>query len=641
LNGNFWLLGGNQDNDSTGNPYEYDGLWKYDVTTGLWTWMNGPNPLAPPGVSIYGVQGVPSPQNFPANGHNSNHNLTWTDLQGNLWLFGAGEDAIGSVNLNGYPNDLWKYDIATNQWTWMHGPNTSGVLPSYGTLQTPSLVNLPPAPFESGSRWIDNDGNLWMYGSEYDAMWKFDISINQWIWMSGQSQGVTIPVNYGTKGVAAVSNTPGSRTIFTSFKDECGNFWFYDAYSPLGGFFGSEFTREMWMYNPSTYLWTWMVGDTVATSDYDPTFSQQCVPTDSLPGAYSWECRQAWTDKDYRFWMFSTYAGNSSELCMFDPVTLKFTWVAGALSTSSGVYGSQGIPATTNTPGSMLAACAFTAINGDLWLYGYATDPTTFQAINTLWRYQIDPNCPAPSSLTPISLGSDSSGCTPLSIQPVVTTPAGSSLHWDFGVGSTLADTSNQISPVYTYTTPGTYQITLTAETQSPLGCRVKDSVFATVIAQQTNLGNDTLLCGAQNLVLDPGGTGTYLWNTGETTPTITVNQSGLYTVQVSNSTLTCSDTIVVTINNGGGIEPINVFSPNSDGINDVFDVGNPAPENYQLEIFNRWGAVVFSSTDPTKNWDGTHNQQRAGEGVYYWIANYQDCDGKLQSRSGFVHIVK
>jgi gliding motility-associated-like protein len=637
LNGNFWILGANTGLDSNGSSVAYDGLWKYDVPTGLWTWMNGPALLSTPGLSIYGVQGVPSPQNFPANGGGSLHNLTWTDLSNNLWLFGAGSGAIPGPSPNA---DLWKYNIATNEWTWMHGPNTTPQPANYGTLQVPAATNLPPGAFENEAGWVDNSSNLWMYGSEYDAMWKFDISINQWTWMSGQSQGALIPVNYGQRGVPAATNTPGSRTIFTNFTDRCGNFWFYGSSRDP---FNAPQTREMWMYNPTTYLWTWMAGDPIATSDYDPEFTQQCVATDSLPGSGSAECRQAWTDKDYRFWMFSTDAGNSSELCMFDPITLKFTWVAGTLSTSSGIYGSQGIPATTNTPGSMLGACAFTAINGDLWLYGSTTDPTTFQTINTLWRYQIDPNCPAPSSsLTPISLGSDSSGCTPLTIQPIITAPAGSSLHWDFGVSSTLADTSNQISPVYTYTTPGTYQITLTAETQSSLGCRITDSVFATVVVEESpDLGNDTLICGSQNLVLDPGGTGTYLWNTGETTPTITVNQSGLYTVQVSNSTLTCSDTIVLTIDNGGGIAPINVFSPNSDGINDVFDIGNPVQENYQLEIFNRWGAVVFSSTDPTKNWDGTHNQQRAGEGVYYWIANYQDCDGKQQSKSGFVHIVQ
>ena len=53
--GNFWLFGGDQNISSTGDP-DFNDLWKYDVTTGEWTWMNGSNKLG--GAGDYGTQGV-------------------------------------------------------------------------------------------------------------------------------------------------------------------------------------------------------------------------------------------------------------------------------------------------------------------------------------------------------------------------------------------------------------------------------------------------------------------------------------------------------------------------------------------------------------------------------------------------------
>jgi gliding motility-associated-like protein len=88
-----------------------------------------------------------------------------------------------------------------------------------------------------------------------------------------------------------------------------------------------------------------------------------------------------------------------------------------------------------------------------------------------------------------------------------------------------------------------------------------------------------------------------------------------------------------------------NSFTPNGDGTNDVFlpvitsgvDLGN-----YQLLIFNRWGQVVFSTTDPTMGWDGTYmNLQEfltgednfAQDGTYTWkiILNSSQNEGAVE----------
>src|ERR1022692_2052154 len=108
--GNFWVYGGTW-------PYSYNDLWKYNPLTNEWTWMKGTASIAQP--PTYGTRGAPDPSNSP--GERSLFAASWVDTSGNFWLFGGGEAIGNTYNLK---NDLWKYDIGTNNWTWMKGDST-------------------------------------------------------------------------------------------------------------------------------------------------------------------------------------------------------------------------------------------------------------------------------------------------------------------------------------------------------------------------------------------------------------------------------------------------------------------------------------------------------------------------------------
>lgn len=85
---------------------------------------------------------------------------TWTDAGGNLWLF-AGEGP------SGIHNDLWKYDISTNQWTWVKGDNTQTQvtrLGVYGTRRVAAPANKPGHRQLGPATWIDAQGTFWMFG---------------------------------------------------------------------------------------------------------------------------------------------------------------------------------------------------------------------------------------------------------------------------------------------------------------------------------------------------------------------------------------------------------------------------------------------------------------------------------------------
>ncbi len=295
--GNLWLFGGLTSNSSYLND-----LWKYNIATDQWIWVNGTSTTNQTGV--YGTSGVAAATNRPGARYNS---TTWTDASGNFWLFGGYGSASNSNS--GSLNDLWKYSPATNQWTWMHGANSTGqpgISGIYGTIGSPAPANVPGARFYAVS-WIDAADNLWLFGgltsnsSFLNDLWKYDPNTNQWAWMKGDS-AVNQKGIYGTLGMAATGNKPGARYSGITWTDITGNFWL------LGGFgydytsAGSNYLNDLWKYSPATNQWAWING---SNSGGQPgVFGTQGVPaTVNRPGARAYS--NSWKDTSGNFWIFS------------------------------------------------------------------------------------------------------------------------------------------------------------------------------------------------------------------------------------------------------------------------------------------------------------------------------------------------
>lgn len=223
-------------------------------------------------------------------------------------------------------------------------------------------------------------------------------------------------------------------------------------------------------------------------------------------------------------------------------------------------------------------------------------------------------------------------GCAPLTVSLRDTTgsPVVASF-WDLGDGATAEGTS----VTHTYRSPGVYDIRLRLRTDT--GCE-KDSLIARVevVADPTAVATvspDPSPASA-TVVLDGAGSSTdalgWHWNTGVLPPgdmegeqvtLVAPGDPGTYPILlvVSNAT-GCTDSAWTWITVLGDIEMPNVFSPNADGRNDQFRPLRISGMQGTLEIYNRWGQVVFSTSQVDAGWDGRIEGSPASEGTYYYV---------------------
>ncbi len=84
-----------------------------------------------------------------------------------------------------------------------------------------------------------------------------------------------------------------------------------------------------------------------------------------------------------------------------------------------------------------------------------------------------------------------------------------------------------------------------------------------------------------------------------------------------------------------------NSFSPNEDGLNDVFLSNSYEIDGWNLTVFNRWGSQVFQSKSALEGWDGKFNGKSVEMGSYYWTLIYKNESGRRSERQGFVNVLR
>jgi N-acetylneuraminic acid mutarotase len=381
--------------------------------TSEWAWMGGSNVIpsgtsqpGPPGV--YGTLGVASATNVPGGRFDA---VSWTDKQGNLWLFGGrGEDAVENY---GFLNDLWEFNVTTKEWTWMSGSSTlpgnnGGGRPGvYGQLGIPGTNNTPGGRFGAFG-WTDQQGNLWLFGGGgFDStgatidylndLWEYNIVSGEWTWMGGSSTvGIleAAPGIYGTLGSLTSGSYPGGRGWGVVWTDPQGSFWMFGGFGADSQGLGNDL-NDLWKFVPSTRQWAWMSGNsTIGGTGWLGVYGQLGTPASgNTPGARN--SSGVWVDAGGNMWLFGgegraltsggqTYTGPLNDLWEFSATTNEWAWMGGSnligsSGASPGVSGTLGTFSAANIPGARSAPVVWVDSAGNAWLIG----GTGYGAANT------------------------------------------------------------------------------------------------------------------------------------------------------------------------------------------------------------------------------------------------------------------
>lgn len=291
----------------------------------------------------------------------------------------------------------------------------------------------------------------------------------------------------------------------------------------------------------------------------------------------------------------------------------------------------------------------------------YLTQPNVYTVT-------IDDGCSIPSATTTCTVfvnpipkgyftGDILSGCTPLLVNFTAISSGGSTdtYVWNFGNDQTAA--GNPVST--TYTMAGVYSPSLTIISQ--YGC-VFDTVATNYIHAypypiadfDADPWGTTIVTPTINFINTSIGATSYLWNFGDygsptnttniTNPSHEYSYSGTYTVSlIATNQYGCADYIakVITIDPEFHLYIPNVFTPDGNGLNDVFQPKGIGIDetDYKMMIFDRWGELIFQSNEFRKGWDGSvkGHSKKATQDVYVYKIYVKDLKGNRHEFVGHV----
>ena len=226
-------------------------------------------------------------------------------------------------------------------------------------------------------------------------------------------------------------------------------------------------------------------------------------------------------------------------------------------------------------------------------------------------------------------LGNDTGSCAAPVLQIGVDDITNAYYLWNTGAVTTKIVTSDF----------GTYWLQIEQN-----GCTVTDSIHITQKPKPVvTIGRDTSVCLFKSIVLSSGNfsASAYLWNTGQTSPTITINKAGMYSVEVTGNSCVVADSVLVSWGDCDVSLPT-AFTPNHDGLNDLFGVaGGFAYISFYMQIFDRWGNLLFVANDPSQKWDGTYKGKPMPNGAYSWILSYTNVRGYKIFLPGTVMVIR
>jgi gliding motility-associated-like protein len=221
-------------------------------------------------------------------------------------------------------------------------------------------------------------------------------------------------------------------------------------------------------------------------------------------------------------------------------------------------------------------------------------------------------------------------GCHPLTVNFTNTSLGGVEYYWNFGDSLSLNNTSRAFDTGHVYEQPGIYDVQLIIVDSA--SCNVVDTAVAQIQVfpppdadagpdLEVDIGNSVTLLGATTLG------GSWFWSPGQFLDDSTAIQPNADVTQRTRFILTvvspegCISYDTMWVDVIPSLTIPNAFSPNGDGVNEkIFVIPAGIVSLLEFRIFNRWGDLVFETSDINEGWDGIYNgeEQELGTYVYY-----------------------
>lgn len=272
---------------------------------------------------------------------------------------------------------------------------------------------------------------------------------------------------------------------------------------------------------------------------------------------------------------------------------------------------------------TLLLNATVSGATGYLWSTGFNTPTIKAYQTDIYWCDVTKDGCTYRDSMMltvkpkpVVNLGNDTTLCED---KTLVLTAANAGATYLWQDGSTNA--------TYLVTQKGQYYVRATIN-----GCITRsDTNIEYDLKPKFSLGADKLFCIGSSLTLDPKiDNVSYLWQDGATTKTYKVTQPGLYYLATSNFCGTATDSIILSKGVCELYVP-NAFTPDGNSKNDIFKAGfGDNLVEFQMQIFNRYGQLVFKTSDKNKGWDGNVNGKPQQAGTYAWMIRYRIATSSL-----------
>lgn len=242
------------------------------------------------------------------------------------------------------------------------------------------------------------------------------------------------------------------------------------------------------------------------------------------------------------------------------------------------------------------------------------------------------------------------SSCAPFVANFDNISKGGVTFNWDFGDGTTSTDAY----PTHTYAQPGRYPVRLEAFDPNTCNQRHDTTIFITVmpppVAQFTYQPNKPVENTPHMFTNQSTGAAHYRWDFGdgntsaEVNPTYQYLRTGTYEVcLIAYTEFGCTDTACQQVS--AIVNPLydvpTAFSPNGDGVNDIWEVKGFGVIHYDMKVFNRWGQLVFQSNDMKLGWNGRFNGAVQPMDAYAFVLNIEFSDGNKVTKTGNVTLLR